>query len=304
MPRSMEIPPLPSEISPSVNTSLGDCPKLEGLKGTPLMIDHGKQNLLGVTIDAVDYDAAVNRIRDAAREERPYGVSALAVHGVMTGVTDEDHRHRLNQLELVTPDGQPVRWALRLLHGVKLPDRVYGPELMLRTCTMARDERLPIYLYGSTVEVLESLAKNLTQMFPGIDIAGFEPSKFRQTTAEEKVEISQRIKDSGAKITFIGLGCPRQEVFAYEYRNELSMPMLAVGAAFDYHAGLLEQPPAFIQRAGLQWLYRLVQEPRRLWHRYTVLNAQYLSRVALQKTGRWSPDPAATVAPREEVLYG
>ncbi len=268
------------------------------------MTDYGKHNIIGISIDAVDYNAAVAYIREAAREERPYGVSALAVHGVMTGVEDDEHRYRLNHLELVTPDGQPVRWALRLLHGVRLPDRVYGPELTLRTCAMAATEGLPIYLYGSTPDVLERLKVNLPQMFPGLIIAGVEPSKFRTTTQQEKLEIADRIKGSGARIVLVGLGCPRQEVFAYEYRELLSLPMLAVGAAFDYHAGLLTEPPAFVQRMGLQWLYRLVQDPKRLWHRYTVLNSRYVLRVAAQKLRLYRPNLQAGTEPTEDILYG
>src|SRR6266542_1888062 len=190
------------------------------------------------------------------------------------------HGYRLNHFDLVTPDGQPVRWSLNLLHGTGLTDRVYGPTLMLEICAIAATMRIPIYLYGSTEPVLGRLQASLHQRFPGLVVAGAEPSKFRRTTAEER-----------AAITFVGLGCPRQEVFAYEYRDALSMPVVAVGAAFDYHAGALREPPRFIQRAGLQWLYRLAQEPKRLWNRYTVLNAAYVGRLALQGLGLAQMDP-------------
>ena len=144
------------------------------------MLHDGKRNLLGVLIDVVDYEAAVEQVIEAAMVGRPLGLSALAVHGVMTGVLDRAQRCRLNRLELVVPDGQPVRWALNLLHNAKLRDRVYGPELTLRVCGRAADERLPIYLYGSTAEVLETLAAKLTDRFSGLEIAGLQPSKFQQ----------------------------------------------------------------------------------------------------------------------------
>lgn len=267
------------------------------------MIDLGKKSVLGVLVDAVDYDAAVNRVVGAATERRPYAVSALAVHGVMTGVEDPEHGWRLNHFDLVCPDGQPVRWALNLLHRTGLSDRVYGPNLMLEVCAAAARQGLPIYLYGSRPEVLELLATNLVARFPGLVVAGSEPSKFRTTTAKEKAEIVERIQASGARIVFVGLGCPRQEVFAYEYREALSMPLLAVGAAFDYHAGLMDEPPAWMQRSGLQWFYRLAQDPRRLWKRYLKLNPAYLARLALQFVRR-RPPVLPQQQPTREVRFG
>jgi exopolysaccharide biosynthesis WecB/TagA/CpsF family protein len=268
------------------------------------VIDHGKRNVLGVLVDAVDYDAAVHRVLDAALAGRPYGVSALAVHGVMTGVGDDVHRHRLNALDLVTADGQPVRWALNWLHGDRLPDRVYGPELMLRLCAAAAAADVPIFFYGSRAEVLDALRTNLGARFPGLVVAGVEPSQFRTLDAAEIGALAERIRSTGACLTFVGLGCPRQEVFAYEMRERLGMPVIAVGAAFDYHAGLLKEPPAWMQDRGLQWLYRFGQDPRRLWRRYLMLNPQYVARLVAQKLGVSTPDATGTVSPREVVGYG
>ena len=134
------------------------------------MIDHGEFNLLGVNISAVDYEAAVEKIVHAAKHRKPLGVSALAVHGVMTGVMDDVHRHRLNDLELIVPDGQPVRWALNWLYGTKLKDRVYGPNLMLETCAAAERENIPIFLFGGKAELLGDLARNLREKFPDLNI--------------------------------------------------------------------------------------------------------------------------------------
>jgi exopolysaccharide biosynthesis WecB/TagA/CpsF family protein len=267
------------------------------------MRDHGKRNVLGVLVDAVDYDAAVHKIISAAEKGWGFAVTALAVHGIMTGVQDPAHRYRLNQFDLVTPDGQPVCWAIDLLHRTPLPDRVYGPTLALRVCAAAAEKGLPVYFYGSRQDVLDRLIRNHRERFPGLKIAGAEPSKFGRTTPEEMAEIAQRIRESGAKITFVGLGCPRQEVFAYEYRDLLAMPVIAVGA-FDYHAGLLDEPPPVIQQAGLQWLYRLTQDPRRLWRRYLLLNPAFLTLLALQTSQPWQPDPSATDQPTGELLYG
>lgn len=267
------------------------------------MWDLGKGNVLGVLVDAVDYDAAVHKIVVAAKEGRGFAATALAVHGVMTGVLDPAHRYRLNRFDLVTPDGQPVRWALNLLHRTDLKQRVYGPTLTLAICAAAEEQGLPIYLYGSRQEVLDRLVANLCQRFPKLVIAGAEPSKFRRATPEEKAAIARRIRASGARITFVGLGCPRQEVFAYEYREVLGMPVIAVGAAFDYHAGLLDEPPRFFQDHGLQWFYRLAQEPRRLWRRYLILNPAFLTLLTLQALHLWQPRPGAAHPPAYEVSY-
>ncbi len=268
------------------------------------MIDLGKFNLLGVNISAVDYEAVVGRIVESAQQQQPLGVSALAVHGVMTGVMDEEHRHRLNQIELVVPDGQPVRWALNLLHGTALKDRVYGPNLMLETCRAAEQQRIPIYLFGGSSEVLGDLTEKLAQRFPNLEIVGVMPSKFRMVSVSEKQEIIDAINRSGARITLVGIGCPRQEVWAYEFKEHLRMPVLAVGAAFNFHAGCLAQAPPIFQRLGLEWLYRLSLEPRRLWRRYVLLNPYYLGLVLLQGTGLKKFDPDSTVLPKKEIRYG
>lgn len=268
------------------------------------MIDKGKFNLLGVTINAVDYEAAVGKIIDASKQRMPLGVSALAVHGVMTGVMDNEHRHRLNDLELIVPDGQPVRWALNWLHGTKLKDRVYGPNLMLETCKAAAEQGVSIFLFGGKQELLDDLQASLLQKFPKLKIAGMQASKFRTVSTEEKQEIISTIRESGASIAMVGLGCPRQEVWAYEFKDELEMPVLAVGAAFNFHAGQLDQAPPIMQRWGLEWFYRLIKEPTRLWQRYLILNPYYLSLVLLQLTSLKKFDPDSTDSPKQEILYG
>jgi len=268
------------------------------------MIDLGKFNLLGVKINAVDYEAATAKIVDAAKNRKPLGVSALAVHGVMTGVMDDVHRHRLNSLELIVPDGQPVRWALNWIHKTGLKDRVYGPNLMLETCRAAAENGIGIFLFGGKQELLDDLSVRLMEKFPKLKISGMMASKFRTVSAEEKQEIIDAIEASGAGITLSGLGCPRQEVWAYEFKDPLRMPVLAVGAAFNFHAGQLAQAPSWMQKVGLEWFFRFTKEPRRLWHRYMVLNPYYVSLVALQLCRIRKFDPASTTEPTTEILYG
>ena len=267
------------------------------------MIDRGKRNVLGVMVDVVDYEAAVARIIGAAKAKLDYSCTALAVHGVMTGVLDAEQRYRLNAIDLVTPDGQPVRWGLNSLHNAKLADRVYGPNLMLEVCAAAAADRLPIYLYGSSSETVNLLSERLRERVPELTVAGAEPSLFRPFTLEEREAFYSRVRASGAGIAFVGLGCPRQEVFAYECADGLGMPTISVGAAFDYHAGVAEEPPAWMQRAGLQWAYRLAQDPKRLWKRYLGLNTLYVLLFGLQRLRAWRPNTAGK-RPAEELMYG
>jgi N-acetylglucosaminyldiphosphoundecaprenol N-acetyl-beta-D-mannosaminyltransferase len=267
------------------------------------MIDRGKRDVLGVGVNVIDYESAVAKIIDAGRCKKPLGVSALAVHGVMTGALDPEHKFRLNRLHLITPDGQPVRWALRFLHGERLPDRVYGPNLTLMTCARAADEGLSVYLYGSRPAVLDAWLANLRRQLPALKIAGAEPSRFRNLDAEEDQELNERISAAGADIVLVGLGCPRQEVFVYEHADALSRPVLAVGAAFDFHAGLLRQAPNWMQDRGLEWLFRLCAEPRRLWRRYLYLNPLFLLLICRQKLG-FLPRQTDQTPPPRPIRYG
>jgi N-acetylglucosaminyldiphosphoundecaprenol N-acetyl-beta-D-mannosaminyltransferase len=268
------------------------------------MVNHGKHDVLGVGISAVDYEYAVQAILDAARTHAPFTVATLAVHGVMTGFFDAVHRRRLNGLDLVAPDGQPVRWALRWLHGIALPDRVYGPALTLKALEAAAVQGLPVYFYGSTEQILQPLIRNLQHRFPRLIIAGSEPSKFRRISQPEKAAVVRRIQESGARMVFVGLGCPRQEVWVYEYQRDLAMPLIAVGAAFAFHAAVLPQAPPWMQNAGLEWLYRLVQEPQRLWRRYLFLNPTYLLFILLERFHVWKTATLFPTGMEPEEFYG
>jgi exopolysaccharide biosynthesis WecB/TagA/CpsF family protein len=268
------------------------------------MIDHGRHNVLGIRVSAVDYDAAVERILRAARERQPLAVSALAVHGLMTGALDATHRHRLNEIDLLVPDGQPVRWALNHLSGAKLPDRVYGPTLMLELCRRAAPDGLSVYLFGGDDGMLSALSHRLQAKVPGLRIAGMKASRFRTLDADERVSLVEEIRASGARMVFVGIGCPRQEVFVYELREALGIPLVAVGAAFAFHAGRLPQAPGWMQTSGLEWLFRLSTEPRRLWRRYMVLNPLFAALLLLQLSGVYVIDPEKTQVPRQEICYG
>ncbi len=268
------------------------------------MINSGKKGVLGVRVDVTDYESAVERTVDAARKRIPFAVTALPVHGIMTGARDANHRFRLNTFDLLVPDGQPVRWALNLIHKVGLRERVYGPSLMLALCERFAQEGLPIYLFGSREETIALLSMNLQRRFPALRIAGSQPGRFKVLSSRERDDIVREIRQSGAAVVFVGLGCPRQEIWAYENRAALSMPTVCVGAAFDFHAGTVAQAPPAFQRVGLEWAYRLMREPRRLWPRYVFLNPIYVGMVAAQATGAIDFDSRPANPPPRDLNYG
>lgn len=203
-----------------------------------------RKNLLGTNVTLCTYESATDAILAAARERRAFGVAAQPVHGITTAWLEPDYRAVLNDLELVTPDGQPVRWALNRLHGAGLSDRVYGPFLTLRVCEAAAKERLPIYLYGTTDAVLAKFSAALTEKYPALEIAGTLSPPFRALTPEEEARHVETIRASGARIVLVGLGCPRQERWVHKHRAALGMPVLAVGAAFDFISGVKPWAPA------------------------------------------------------------
>jgi exopolysaccharide biosynthesis WecB/TagA/CpsF family protein len=248
-------------------------------------MQQGKRNILGVGISPLNYDNVCNQIITAAIGKKSLTVSAIAVHGVMTGVLDTSQRYRLNMLDMLVPDGQPVRWALNLLFKTALQDRVYGPNLMLYICERAQASGLKVGLYGNKSDVLDDLQRNLLARYPNLQIGLARPSRFGRVPIKEQSAIANEINASGIDILFVGLGCPRQEVWLYENRGLLSIPTIAVGAAFDFHADRLAQAPHWMQNRGLEWLFRFVHEPVRLWRRYLLLNPLFIILLALQYLG-------------------
>ena len=239
-------------------------------------------SVVGVQVSLVDYSETVACILEAARRSEPYLVTALAVHGIVEARSHTEMARAIDGFDIVTPDGQPVRLALNILHSANLGDKVYGPTLMLHLCERAAAKSFPIYLYGSTGEVVTELACSLKRRFPRLEVAGAEPSLFRQILPQESADLGQRIRASGARIVFIGLGCPRQELFASEHRDLIGLPQVCVGAAFDFHAGKKRQAPRWMQDHALEWLFRLTQEPRRLARRYAITNTVFLLALARQ----------------------
>jgi N-acetylglucosaminyldiphosphoundecaprenol N-acetyl-beta-D-mannosaminyltransferase len=240
-------------------------------------------DVLGVPVSAVDYDGVLDWM-DGTVVARGNGyVCVAATHTVMVAREDREAMDAVLGASLVVPDGQPLVWALRAL-GRPLPGRVYGPDLMLRHCERAAAAGTPIFLYGGRNQgALVQLTLNLRRRFPGLRVVGGCSPPFRDLEAEELDDIAAEINRSGAEVVWVGIGVPKQEKWMAAMRERLRAPVLVgVGAAFDFHAGLVPQAPAWMQSAGLEWAFRLAQEPRRLWRRYLRYNPRFVAGFAAQ----------------------
>jgi N-acetylglucosaminyldiphosphoundecaprenol N-acetyl-beta-D-mannosaminyltransferase len=243
------------------------------------------QDVLGIPLALTDYEGTLDWI-DAAVATRARGyICVAAVHTVMACAEDAELRAAVLAADFTVPDGQPLVWAMNLL-GHELSARVYGPDLMWKACERAARTGLRVYLYGGRDDrALLELERNLCRAFPGLRVVGGYSPPFRELTEAEESELVARINASGADIVWVGIGVPKQEKWMWRLRDRLEAPVLVgVGAAFDFHAGLIPQAPDWMQRRGLEWLFRLVQEPRRLWRRYLTYNPRFLTGFARQWT--------------------
>jgi exopolysaccharide biosynthesis WecB/TagA/CpsF family protein len=234
-----------------------------------------KSEVFGVGVSAVTYDQVEELILAAAKQHHSATVTHISSHGLTMAARDAKFREVINSFDIAAPDGQPVRWSLNWFHRAGLKDRCYGPEMMLRLSRAAARQGVSIYLYGSSPDVLERLQWTLKQQCPNLVIAGVESPPFRALTPDETEKAIQRINESGAGIVFIGLGCPRQDQFAFENKHRIKAVQSCVGAAFDFHAGNKKMAPRWMQRHGLEWFYRLTQEPTRLWKRYLAIHTTF-----------------------------
>ncbi|MGZ0706952.1 WecB/TagA/CpsF family glycosyltransferase [Coraliomargarita sp. W4R53] len=233
------------------------------------------RNVIGQRLDATSYEDATQRVIAWGKAACSVYVCVTNVHVVMEGWDSADYSQIINDGSLITPDGMPLVWALRLL-GVTSATRVYGPDLTLHICEAAVGEGLPIALYGGTDESLQDFIQVLHARFPGIEVACAIAPPFRPLTDAEDAAYTREIEESGARILFVGIGCPKQEQWMAAHKGRLNMPMLGVGAAFDFHSGRVAQSPAWMQQLGLEWLFRFSREPKRLWRRYVIHNPRFI----------------------------
>jgi N-acetylglucosaminyldiphosphoundecaprenol N-acetyl-beta-D-mannosaminyltransferase len=239
--------------------------------------------VLGVPLALTDYEGTLDWIDETVARGRGGYVCASATHLVMATQDDPELREAVLGSDLVVPDGQPLVWALKAL-GHEIDDRVYGPDLMDRACQRAARTGRRMYLYGGRSHgALVQLTRNLRLRYPGLKIVGGYAPPFRELTDAEKTDVAADINRSGAEVVWVGIGVPKQEKWMGDMSGRLPRCVLVgVGAAFDFHGGLIPQAPAWMQRNGLEWVFRLAHEPRRLWRRYLRYNPRFVAGFALQ----------------------
>ena len=249
-------------------------------------------DVLGVGVSAINLDIAVAEITRWVETHEQHYVCVTGVHGVMESQRDVELRAIHNASGLTTPDGMPMVWAGR---WAGLPvQRVYGPDLMLRLCARAVEQGWSSYFYGGRDGVPEQLAQRLTARFPGLRVAGTYSPPFRALTPDEDRAVIERINAAEPDLLYIGLSTPKQERWMASHVDALRVPaILGVGAAFDIHAGALRQAPGWMQRSGLEWLFRLRVEPRRLWRRYLSNNPRFVWQLARHRPVPLPLEPGA-----------
>ena len=244
-----------------------------------------RSSVLGAPIDALSWEETLDWITAAAARRQSACVCACNVHSVVTGHLDAGFRRVLEQADLALPDGAPVAWALRRM-GHARQERINGPDLMWRYLAEAEQLGQSVYFYGSTSTTLAHLRRVLARAFPQLQLAGMHAPPFRALSAAEDAAEVAMIRASGAQVVLVSLGCPKQEKWMAAHRGRLDAVMMGVGAAFDYHAGLLRRAPRWCQRLGLEWLFRLLAEPRRLLRRCALTNTIFVLGISWQLGGR------------------
>lgn len=238
-------------------------------------LDNSISLVIGSPIHTLTWTSALSRLQEwAAKGESRY-VCICNVHSVVTARRDAKFSSIIRQADMATPDGAPVAWLMRRT-GNAQQARINGPDLMALYCQEAAQRGESIYLYGGQQQTLDILARSLPTKYPGLRIAGAYSPPFRPLTDEEDAAVVSAINASGASTIWVSLGCPKQEVWMAEHRGRIRAPMIGVGAAFDYHAGVITRAPLWMQNSGLEWAHRLCSEPRRLWKRYLLTNSLFM----------------------------
>lgn len=229
---------------------------------------------MGVSIGLIDEIAHV--LIEAAGAGIPLTVEAIATYNLLVGDRDPRFKEALNGFDVVIADGQPIRFALNWLHDAGLAERVTARDLMTALLAQAESRGLPVYFYGDEPRTVQSLVSRFERIYPALQIAGAEPSVFRPLTSKELDDLSQRVNASGAALLFVALGCPLQEWFIHENRSRFKAVQLCVGSAFKYHAGERIVAPRWMQDAGVEWVFRVALEPKRLWRRFFLVNQRFV----------------------------
>jgi N-acetylglucosaminyldiphosphoundecaprenol N-acetyl-beta-D-mannosaminyltransferase len=233
------------------------------------------ENVLDVPVDVIDWQEAIDRIFDWSSTRESKVVCICSVHSIVTARQNQAHSQVLKSADMITPDGAPVAWTVKA-KGHASQERISGPDLMLKACQRAAEIGEKVFLYGGSPASLARLEENLRQQFPKLNIVGAFSPPFRDLTDQEDADIVEKINSSGAGIVWVGLGCPKQEAWMQAHRGRINAVMVGVGAAFDFHAGVIKRAPVWMQRSGLEWVHRMTQDPRRLVKRYFITNTIFV----------------------------
>lgn len=266
----------------------------------PLEMSLPIQSVIGFPVTALPFNSQIEMILNWANKRMSKAVCVANVHMLMEAYTNPNFAAVLEEADLVTPDGMPLVWLMNLV-GNHQQDRVAGMDILVAICERISSKNASVFFLGSEPEVLERMRQRLNHEFPNLRIAGMEAPPFRPLTAEEDEAIVQKINRSGAGIVFVSLGCPKQEMWINQHRGRVNAVMLGLGAVFPVYAGFHKRAPIWIRRSGLEWLYRLVQEPRRLWKRYlqTIPPFLYLA-ICQVLEARFGKPNTTTVASKPE----
>jgi N-acetylglucosaminyldiphosphoundecaprenol N-acetyl-beta-D-mannosaminyltransferase len=246
---------------------------------------------LGTKVHGTSYQNATEQIIGWAKREESRSVCVANVHTVMEAYDRRDFQNVINGADLVTPDGMPLVWSLKL-EGVRNASRVYGPDLTPSILKAAEERGVPVGFYGGSSFVLDRLLERVRREYPRLPVAFAQSPPYRALTLEEDREVVKAIRRSGVRVLFVGLGCPKQERWMADHRGQINSVMVGVGAAFDFLAGSKRQSPRWLQAVGLEWLFRFATEPKRLWKRYMKHNPRFVVLMTVQLAARLFRGPA------------
>ncbi|NRB39305.1 MAG: WecB/TagA/CpsF family glycosyltransferase [Pseudomonadales bacterium] len=243
-----------------------------------------RKKIITMEVDITSHEKAIQKIQRWIGTKRGYYTCVSNVHMCIETFNNKKFRKIVNGADLVVPDGRPIYWAQKLL-GLKEAQQVRGMDLTFSLCRYAEQNNIKIGFYGSSESTLNTLQKNLKNDYPNINIAFAISPPYRELSPEEKSSTINEINNSEIDILFVGLGCPKQESWMAEHKNQLNCVMLGVGAAFDFIAGNKKHAPVIMQRLGIEWIFRLLSEPKRLWRRYLSTNPKFIGLFLLQLCG-------------------
>ena len=271
--------------------------KVDGIESMEQQIFNVRKGarVLDAFVDSLDWAEVLEVAGQWAQTQQSRYLCFCNVHSIVTATFQSDAGDAVRGADLALPDGMPVAWALRML-GFRKQPRIDGPTFMRRFCSDLQQNGNSVFLYGNQQSTLDILCANLTTMFPTLRIAGAISPPYRRLTPDEDDAIVNTINASGASVLLVGLGCPKQELWMAEHRDRIRSLMVGVGAAFDYHAGIVTRAQPWMQAWGLEWLYRLTREPRRLWRRYLVTNALFVVYLAAQLVSQFLPRKRTFIA--------